>query len=316
MHDIQTIHTNNNPITTANNVDFGEFYNMFINYIDASENTIKTYTRAIKQFIKFMYDNGVTQPKREDILRYRQTLLEDGKKASTIQNYIIAIRQLFNFTEAKGLYPNIAKGVKGAKISKSHKKDYLTSKQAGSVLNRINTDDLKGLRDYAIVALMLTGGLRTIEVSRANIEDMRAVGDSTALYIQGKGRDDRTEYIKVIAEVEEAIRAYLSARGQTDFKAPLFASTSNNNAGERMTTRSISGIVKTALVDAGFNNDRLTAHSLRHTAGTLNLLNGGTLEETQQLLRHQNIGTTMIYLHHLEREKNNSEARIGKAIFK
>jgi len=82
-----------------------------------------------------------------------------------------------------------------------------------------------------------------------------------------------------------------------------------------MTTRSISGIVKDRFTGAGYDSERLTAHSLRHTAGTLNLLNGGTLEETQQLLRHSNINTTMIYLHHLDRAKNNSEARIAAAIF-
>jgi len=66
---------------------------------------------------------------------------------------------------------------------------------------------------------------------------------------------------------------------------------------------------------AGFNSERLTAHSLRHTAGTLNLLHGGTIQETQQLLRHSNINTTMIYLHNLNRANNHSEARIAAAIF-
>ena len=82
-----------------------------------------------------------------------------------------------------------------------------------------------------------------------------------------------------------------------------------------MTTRSIRRIVKGNLVNAGYNSDRLTAHSMRHTAATLNLLNGGTLEETQQLLRHQNISTTMIYSHALERAGNRSEERIASGLF-
>ena len=69
------------------------------------------------------------------------------------------------------------------------------------------------------------------------------------------------------------------------------------------------------MIEAGLESDRLTAHSLRHTAATLNLLNGGTVEETQQLLDHKNINTTLIYSHALERAKNNSEQRIAKAIF-
>lgn len=65
---------------------------------------------------------------------------------------------------------------------------------------------------------------------------------------------------------------------------------------------------------AGYDSDRLTAHSMRHTAATLNLLNGGSLEETQQLLGHSNISTTMIYSHALKRTQNESENRIEAAI--
>ena len=69
------------------------------------------------------------------------------------------------------------------------------------------------------------------------------------------------------------------------------------------------------LIEIDLKSDRLTAHSLRHTAATLNLLNGGTVEETKQLLGHANINTTLIYSHALERAKNDSENRIAKAIF-
>jgi integrase/recombinase XerC len=162
---------------------------------------------------------------------------------------------------------------------------------------------------------MVTAGLRTIEVARANIEDLRTVADFTALYIQGKGHEEKTDYIKVVEEVEDAIRDYLNARGEKDRKAPLFASIANRDAGERMTTRSVSRIAKERLIAVGLDSERLTAHSLRHTTATLNLLNGGTVEETQQLLRHTNINTTLIYSHALERAKNNSEARVAKAIF-
>lgn len=293
----------------------GDLMAQFTAYIDASDNTVKTYKRALNQWAKWMRAKGIKQPQREDVLAYKEHLKDTGHKATTVQNYIIALRQFFNWTEAQGYYPNVAKGIKGAKLSNDFKKDYLSAHQAAAVLDDIPEDSLKGLRDYAIVVLMLTGGLRTVEVSRANVEDMRTEGDGTVLFLQGKGRDDREEYVKVIPQVEDAIRAYLKRRGKVEETAPLFASTSNNNAGGRMTTRSISSIAKESLQEAGYNSSRLTAHSFRHTAATLNLLNGGTLEETQQLLRHRSINTTMIYLHHLKRAKNQSEARIGGAIF-
>lgn len=302
-----------NVLTNSSNLYV--LYDKFLGYIDVSENTARTYSRALKQFFKYLSNEDIKKPQRSHILAYKQHLIDGGKKATTIQGYIIAVRQFFLWTEQEGLYPNVAQNVKGAKIGKAHKKDYLTTKQIKTVLSNIPLDNVKGVRDYAILALMVTGGLRTIEVSRATIEDIRTVGDSVVLFIQGKGKDDKSDYIKLPDAVEEAIRNYLKTRGDVQPTDPLFASTSNNNRNKPLTTRSISSIVKESLKSAGFNTDKLTAHSLRHTAGTLNLLNGGTIEETQQLLRHSNINTTMIYLHHLERANNVSEKRICDAIF-
>ena len=295
-----------NPITVAS-------YERFLGFIDVKPRTVDTYRKAIKQFLVYVNTNGISQPTREDIIAYREYLKENHKPA-TVQTYITAVKLFFSWLDQEGIYKNVANKVKGAKIDRGHKKDYLTARQTKKVLKSVDQTSVKGLRDYAILSLMVTAGLRTIEVVRADVSDLRTLGDYTVLYVQGKGKDQKTDYVKVAPQVEDAIRAYLTERGAKE-NEPLFTSTSRNNYGERMTTRSISGIVKTHLVEAGFNSDRLTAHSLRHTAGTLNILNGGTLDETQQLLRHSNINTTMIYLHSLDRAKNNSEARVANAIF-
>lgn len=291
-------------------------YERFIRYIDVSDATVATYSRALKQFFQYLAERNLVHPQREHVLEYKQHLADKGLASATIQTYLIAVRRFFKWTNQEGLYPNIAEDIKGVKISRTHKKDYLTSQQLQDVLNTMPKETAKDKRDYAIMALMATSGLRTIEVSRADVGDIRTVGSSIVLYIQGKGREEKDEYVKLADAVERIIREYLATRPEATAESPLFTSTSNNNKNSRLTTRTISGIIKTALRDAGFNSDRLTAHSLRHSAGTLNLLNGGTLEETQQLLRHSNINTTMIYLHHLEREKNQSEQRISDAIFK
>ena len=291
-----------------------DLYTRFTAYIDASQKTVETYTRAIRQFAKYMAENGIRRPVREDVIAYREWLKEEHKP-TTVQNYITAVRLFFQWTEQEGLYPNIADHIKGAKLDRNHKKDYLTSRQVKKVLETAKEESIMGLRDYAILAVMLTGGLRTIEISRANIEDLRTAGDDTALYLQGKGHEERTEYIKIMPEVEDALRAYLTARGATDPTEPLFTSTSNNSKGERISTRTVSGIVKKALKNAGYNSDKLTAHSTRHTAVTLALLGGQKLEEVQQFARHKNLATTLIYAHNLDRAKNNCEATIAKAIF-
>lgn len=309
-----------NELTVMNKAELrarelnGELFSRWTSYIDASPKTIDTYSKAIKQFFIYLQENGIRQPQREDIVAYREYLKEDHKP-TTVQSYLAAVKLFFKWTEQEGFYPNIADRVKGAKIDTEHKKDYLTTKQVNKLLGTIDRSTLKGKRDYAMLSVMVTTGLRTISIVNANIEDMRTAGDATALFYRGKGHEEKATYVKLAEPVEDAIRDYLTARGTTDGTEPLFSSVANRNKGGRMTTRSISRVAKDSLINVDLISDRLTAHSFRHTAATLNLLNGGTVEETQQLLDHANINTTLIYSHALERAKNNSEKRIAKAIF-
>lgn len=289
-------------------------FNRWTSYIDASSKTIDTYSKAIKQFFIYLQDKGLKHPKREDIISYRD-YLKRNHKPTTVQSYLAAVKLFFQWTEREGFYPNIADRVKGAKIDTEHKRDYLTTKQVNKLLGAIDRSTLKGKRDYAILSIMITTGLRTVSIINANIADIRTTGNATTLFYKGKGHEEKATYVKLAEPIEDAIRDYLTAREETKGTEPLFSSVANRNNGGRMTTRSISRIVKERLINIDLKSDRVTAHSLRHTAATLNLLNGGTVEETQQLLDHSNINTTLIYSHALERAKNNSEQRIAKAIF-
>jgi integrase/recombinase XerC len=293
-----------------------DMVNSFITFLQAAPKTAETYTRALKQFFTYLSEQKLTKPAKIDIIGYCQHLKERQHKPSTIQSYFVAVKRFFAWLSDEGLYQNIAENVKsGVKQDRSFKKDALTSNQVKQVMQNIDTRTITGKRDYAIMALMLTAGLRTIEITRSNVADMRTLGECTVLYVQGKGKDSKNDFVKLAPQVEAAIRLYLSARDNADGASPLFTSTSNNSNGERMTTRSISGIVKARLIAAGYKSEFMTAHSLRHTAATINLLNGASLEETQQLLRHADINTTLIYAHHLDRMKNESENRIAAAIF-
>lgn len=291
-----------------------ELMGKFIAYLDAAPKTVETYTRAIRQFSNWLSVSGISRPGRADIIAYKDDLKAAGKKPTTIQNYLAAVKIFFRWTAQEGLYPNVADRVKGAKLDKDHKKDYLTENQVFMLLEQVEHDTEQGARDLAMLLLMVTGGLRTIEVARANVEDLRALGGGTVLYIQGKGREEKADYVKVNANTEKAVRAYLKKRGRTQGGEPLFASTSNNNRGERLTTRSISGIVKKHLLEAGYDSSRLTAHSLRHTAVTLALLEGKNLAEVQQFARHAKLDTTQIYNHALEKSRNSCGDAIERAI--
>ena len=292
-----------------------ELYSRYIAYLDASPKTVETYTKALRQLFSYLSLNGITRPGREDLLAFRDELKASGHKPTTVQNYITATRLFFQWTAQEGLYPNIAEHLKGAKLDREHKKDYLTSGQVKEILTAVDRGDLQGLRDYAILTLMITGGLRTIEVVRADIGDLRTAGNSTVLFVQGKGHEEKTDFVKISPQVEKAIRAYLKARGQAADTEPLFTSLSHNSAGQRLTTRSISGMVKERMRAAGYDSARLTAHSLRHTAVTLSLLAGKDITEVQQFARHANLATTMIYNHALDKAKNSCGEAVAAAIF-
>lgn len=292
-----------------------ELFDRFIKYIDVAPKTVETYTKSLRQLFNYFSHNGIKYPKREDVMAFKEKLKENQCKPTTIQNYITAARVFFTWTSQEGYYPNITDHLKGAKIDKEHKKDYLTSNQIKEILSNIDLNNIQGIRDYAILVLMVTGGLRDIEISRANIEDLRVAGENTVLYVQSKGKDEKTDYVKISMQVERAIRNYLKAKGAYKGSEPIFTSLSNNSKGKRLTVRSISGIIKNRLKEAGFNSDRLTAHSLRHSAVTLSLLAGKDITEVQQFARHTNISSTMIYNHSLEKSKNSCGEAISKAIF-
>ena len=292
-----------------------EIADRWLSFLDATPKTVSVYTRSISLFVRWCESKGIDRPTADHIRAYRDELSVDHKP-TTVNAYLMSVKQLYKWLEEEGLAKNVAKNVKAVKLDNdTFKKDYLTTSQCKSLINSIDRSTLQGKRDYALVSLMITTGCRDIEIQRANIEDLTTMGDERILLYQGKGRHEKAKYKKIAPVVDDAIRDYLHSRGKTDPAEPLFASTANRNKGGRMTTRSISRIIKDRLVAIGLDDNRHTAHSLRHTAGTQNLLNGGTLEETQQLLDHRDINTTLIYVHSLNRAESQAEQRIADAIF-
>lgn len=288
----------------------------YASFIDAKPRTVEAYAKSIKPFFLFASRHGVTrlnEVTRPLVIAYREEL-KGHYKPTTVQMYITALRLFVRWAAQEGLMENCADHLKGARLDREHKKDYLSAAQVRTLLGSIDRDTLGGKRDYAVLSLCATCGLRTIEIVRADVDDLRTLGGSAVLYVQGKGREERNEYVKVSPMVERVVREYLAARGAKDGE-PLFSSLAHNHKGERLTTRAVSAMVKDTLKGCGFNSSRLTAHSLRHTAATLALLAGKPLEEVQQFMRHSQITTTMIYNHALDKARNSCASALSAAIF-
>ncbi len=299
----------------ATTLDYSVIIDRFLLAHDIKPKSKETYRRALRQFFTYLSEQGITKPTRESLIAYKAHLIDKQLSAYTVSAYIIAVRKLFQWTESEHLYANIASQIKGQKKPKGFKKDALSVKQAQKLLIGMETDTLTGARDYALVNLLVRTGLRTIEATRADIEDIRQQGEQAVLFIQGKGRDSKDDIVILTEETLEPIRAYISMRGQgVRDSSPLFISHSDRNYGQRLTTRSVSRIVKDKLQASGLDDRRLTAHSLRHTAVTFSLIGGATIQEAQTLARHSDINTTLIYAHNLDRISKAPELKIDALI--
>lgn len=288
----------------------GELIERFLLSQDIKESSKEVYQRELRQFISWITDEGIQSPTREDILAYKGHLKAQGFSSNSIKAYLVATRKFFEWTEGIKLYPNIARGIKGGKQEKGFRKDHLTKEQVKELLASIERVTLQGKRNYALLNLLIRTGLRTIEVIRSDVEDIRQQSGEAVLWIQGKGRDAKDEFVLLTEETLKPIREYLQARGKVADSAPLFTSLSDRNRNQRLTTHSISRIAKKHLRGIGLDSGRLTAHSLRHTAITLSLQGGATPQEAQALGRHANINTTLIYAHNINRIAQAPERKI------
>lgn len=290
------------------------FFDDFLRAQDVRPSSRESYSKGLKRFLEWLKGQGITNPSRETILAYKESLKASGLSSFSVSAYIVAVRKFFNWLEATRGLPNIAKGIKGAKRVRGFRKDPLTVEQVKELLGSIEKSSIKGLRDYALINLLIRTGLRTIEAIRANVGDIRQQGGEALLYIQGKGRDEKDEFVLLTGETLKPIYQYLQARGSAKSEEPLFSSLSHRNGGDRLTTRTVRRVIKQRLRTIGIESDRLTAHSLRHTAITLSLKAGATIQEAQALARHTNINTTLIYAQNIDRIKQAPERKIDALI--
>jgi integrase/recombinase XerC/integrase/recombinase XerD len=242
---------------------------------------------------------------RVDILEYKDHLQTDGLSALTIGSYIVSVRKFYEWAEANKLYPNIAKGVKTPRRVQAFKKQHLTDSKSSELLAHFES---LSLRDYAIVNLILRTGLRTIEVVRADVGDITFKGDRRVLKVWGKGHTEKDDFVVLSDKAYQPIANYLATRKGAKAGEPLFVSNSRQNKGERLTTRTISGLCKDGLKAIGMDGKEFTAHSLRHTTAVAILKHGGDITAVQSVLRHSSPVTSQIYT-----ESVKEELRLQKA---
>jgi integrase/recombinase XerC/integrase/recombinase XerD len=280
----------------------------FVASQDVRESSRKLYTRTLSQYFVWMEEakKDLITLTRKDVLEYKDYLQEQSLSSLTISSYITAVRKFYEWAEGEKLYPNIAKGIKTPRRQQAFKKQHLTDAKSKELLDHFQS---LSLRDYAIVNLILRTGLRTIEVVRADIEDITFKGERRVLKVWGKGHGEKDDFVVLSDKAYLPIRNYLAAaRRGAKAGEPLFTSTSHQNYGGRLTTKTISTICKDGLKAIGLDGKEFTAHSLRHTTAVAILKHGGQLTDVQSVLRHSSPVTSQIYT-----ESVKEELRLEKA---
>ena len=286
----------------------------FLSQADIQENSKKTYFKGLKNFIQWtlkIQEKEIILSK-DLLVLYKNNLVISSIKPHTQAVYLVSLKQFFVWTEANLIFPNIAKNIKGIKkITKQHHKDPLKPNDILKLLycNEKKINKIIEIRNHALLHLLIFTGMRIGESTHIQIEDIERINEEKAIiWIRGKGRSGKDSFVVLLKESIEAIKKYIEIRKKTgeiiSEETFLFISHSNrNNIKKKLTTDSISRIVKDEMKKAKIKTKRISAHSLRHTYGVLAIKAGVSLHELQISMRHSTPSTTQVYLGDIEKEK-------------
>jgi site-specific recombinase XerD len=263
-----------------------------------SVKTIINYDHYLSRFLEFTKVKKVSDITEEKIREFRLWLNRqegtagNAMKRRTQNYYLIALRSFLKFLARKGVKALPPERIELAKVPE-RSLDLITSAELDRLLKAPLVslkNELKALRDKAILELLFSTGLRVSELCSLD-SDIDLSRDE--LSVRGKG--DKVRVVFLSPEAKRAVSAYLKSR--KDMEEALFVNYGRGNAKPgRLTPRSVEMLVKFYAVKAGITK-KVTPHVVRHSFATDLLENGADLRSVQALLGHANIQTTQIYTH-------------------
>ncbi len=273
-----------------------EQLNLFFGFLEndkkVSLNTLQSYRRDLKQFEKYIEDNGedYVEVTNDGIKEYIEHMQEIGKKPSTVSRGLASIRSFYQY-EAKNkvVEKDPTEGIQSPKIEK-RVPSVLTSSEVALLLDQPKDVDLKGTRDKAMLEFAYATGMRVTEIISLNIEDVNL---ETGYATCRNGKKERTVPMGNMSL--KALKEYvLEARPtmiRDDNEKALFV----NVNGQRLTRQGFWKIIKYYKDQAHIDKD-ITPHVLRHSFATHLLQNGADLKSIQMMLGHSDILSTQIYM--------------------
>jgi integrase/recombinase XerD len=233
---------------------------------------------------------------RAHVLAWRKDLERRELAGSSVRRKLAALSSLFEYLcDANAVTHNPVKGVKRPKVeSYEGKTPALGDAQARHLLKQPAGEDLKSLRDRALLSVMLYHGLRREEVSTLSVTDIHQRRGVPHLRVHGKG--GKMRHIPLHPGSHELLTDYLEASGHGHNKpSPLFRPIRNNRTGSLERSLSTDGIYKIVRGYAKKLGVEIGAHALRATAATNALEHEADIAKVQEWLGHANIATTRLY---------------------
>ncbi|OGY30705.1 MAG: hypothetical protein A3C02_02125 [Candidatus Andersenbacteria bacterium RIFCSPHIGHO2_02_FULL_45_11] len=219
---------------------------------------------------------------------------EDGKGVmlATSNYYFIALRQFLKYLAKRDIEALSPDKIELAKLPERDI-DVLYPEEMDQLLASFHPKTIEDFRDFALVSLLFSTGIRISEAAKLNRDDIREA--HSEITVRGKGNKIRVVFLSQAAR--DAIAAYTSKRGDVD--GALFIRHKKGIGAQddlRLTTRTMQRVIKKRAQAAGITKD-ITPHTLRHSFATDLLSNGADIRHVQQLLGHSSITTTQIYTH-------------------
>ncbi len=271
---------------------FVEFFTATIR----NRNTRLAYARAVGQFFDWCDQRRFTLDLIEPVVVAAYVEHHPGSRP-TVKQHLAAIRMLFDWLVTGQVIPmNPAASVRGPKhVVKKGKTPVLTAAEARQLLDSIDVSSVVGLRDRALIGLMVYSFARVSAAVGMNVEDYYQQGKRCWLRLHEKG--GKRHEVPAHHNAEKYVDSYLAAAGPTgDRKRPLFRTVdrSGSPTANRMTRNDVLRMIKRRARAAGLPA-AICCHTFRATGITAYLENGGTIENAQAIAAHESPRTTKLY---------------------
>ena len=259
-----------------------------------SKNTLEAYNRDVLEFMAFEGSRGMTDilnTSSTEIVAFLHNLKISGKSAATVNRKLASVRAFFNYLIEAGLIKvNPTANIKSPKIERK-KVEYLEMDEIEKLM-AVPDDSVRGLRDRAILEVLYATGIRVSEIIETNLEDVNmrmgfitCASQQSHARIVPLGRPARAALENYIYEARDQL-----LHGREDETA-LFV----NFYGSRMTRQGLWKVLKEYGEKAGLSH-KLTPHIIRNSFAVHMLQNGADLKSLQELMGHEDISATQIYL--------------------